>query len=59
MQIAIVGDIGTSPPKETDCYKRKAIGRRMKHQKSSHASSAMGLILFLSAQSVVNLIFGS
>jgi len=55
MKIAMVREIGTTPPKETKLHEKNATGRRMRLQRRSHASFLTGLIGFLSAQSVVNL----
>jgi len=52
--MATAREVGITFLKETDRLQTKAMERRMGHQRATHASFAMGLIGFLSAQSVVN-----
>jgi len=48
MKVATVREIGTTLPKETNRLEIKTPGRRMKHQRSTLASFAMGFIEFSS-----------
>ena len=50
------GDRDHSPKKHRPSLQHKGTVRRRKHRKSTHASFTMGLIEFLSARNVANLL---